>query len=149
MSEKHEDLGLKAVARVRGVREQTSRRSLELTVAELQRRQRRVIELTERLASAPALAEGTPAEVLTARLGTSNLGIVIRETKDAVTDSRALVEQARQVWEGDKTRLAAVEHLLERRRARRRAERVRREARELDDIASQRWLRAREAGEFG
>jgi len=148
MSEKHEDLGLKAVARVRGVREQASRHALELTVAELQRRQRRVAELTERLASAPAVAEGTPAEVLTARLGASNLGIVIRETKDAVADSQTLVDLDRQVWERDKARLAAVEHLLERRRERRRAERARREARELDDIASQRWLRAREAGEI-
>jgi flagellar biosynthesis chaperone FliJ len=49
---------------------------------------------------------------------------------------------ARREWEERKVALAAVEHLLERRAARRRAEVARHEARELDDIASQRWLRA-------
>ena len=52
-----------------------------------------------------------------------------------------ITESAREHWQRDKTRLSAVELLLER-RARRAARRAaRREARELDDIAGQRWQR--------
>jgi flagellar biosynthesis chaperone FliJ len=52
---------------------------------------------------------------------------------------------ARDRWQADKARLAAVERLLAARRAAQRAELARREAKAADDLAGQRWLRAREA----
>jgi flagellar export protein FliJ len=48
---------------------------------------------------------------------------------------------ARDRWVSDRSRLAAVESLVERRAAAARAERQRRENRELDEVAEQMWRR--------
>ena len=55
--------------------------------------------------------------------------------------SRTISEAAYAAWELDRARLAAVEALIERRLAARRAEVARREARDLDEMAVQRWQR--------
>ena len=62
-------------------------------------------------------------------------------TARAARRARTITESAREHWQRDKTRLSAVELLLERRAEERRAELRRREVRELDDIAAQRWQR--------
>jgi flagellar export protein FliJ len=67
----------------------------------------------------------------------------------AVAAARTVSASAREHWQRDKTRLSAVELLLERRAEERRAERARREARELDDVVAQRWLRRRTTGGDG
>ena len=48
---------------------------------------------------------------------------------------------ARDRWLADRSRLAAVESLVERRAAAVRAERARRETRELDEVAQEMWRR--------
>ncbi len=54
-----------------------------------------------------------------------------------------VTESAREHWQSDKTRLNAVEMLLDRRAAERAAAADRVEAKELDDIGARLWLRRR------
>jgi len=140
------DRGLRAVARVRGVREQDSRQGLHLAAVEQGARHARVIELSQRLAAAPAHLAGSPADVLSLRMALGFLGEEMRRARTEEEQGRLLLDTARARWERDKAELGAVEKLLGRRVERRRAEAARAEAKESDDIAAQRWQRAREAG---
>ncbi len=56
-----------------------------------------------------------------------------------------MAEESRNRWQHDRQQRVVVERLLERRHEERRVERSRREAHELDDLASQAWLRRRVA----
>lgn len=138
------DAGMRAVARVRGVREQDSRLGVAHAAAEERVAVDRLTAATARLAAATDPAGVDPAVFATARVvaaGTAAEVIALRAALDtAVTFTTA----AREHWQRDRTRLAAVELLLERREERRREERVRRERVEVDDLVSARWLRARD-----
>lgn len=68
-------------------------------------------------------------------------GVLIGETRAAAATAQVVSDEARSRWGADKARLTAVEHLLERRAARRRTEAERAAAREADDLAAQRWMR--------
>jgi flagellar export protein FliJ len=57
--------------------------------------------------------------------------------------SRTVAEAALARWQSDRARLEAVELLLDRRATERRAVAARAEARELDDLATQRHRRPR------
>jgi flagellar export protein FliJ len=129
------------VARVRGVREHDSRLGLQLALAEQRSLEERVSTLSDRLAALPGAASGTPAEVIVFRAGTAALGAHLREAHAEATSHHAVVEGARARWQADRTRLSAVESLLERRAERRRVEQAKAEAKELDDLASVRWAR--------
>ena len=59
------DRGLRAVARVRGVREHDSRVGLQMALVEQQSLEQRVEVVGERLASLPGDGARTPAELLT------------------------------------------------------------------------------------
>lgn len=135
------DRGLRAVARVRGVREQDSRLGLQLALVEQQALEARANGLGEQLAGLPGDGARTPAELITFRAGVAALGIHYREAFAEALSHDAVVEDARARWHSDKTRLAAVENLLERRAERRRIERAKADAKELDDLASVRWAR--------
>jgi len=136
------DRGLRAVARVRGVREHDSRLGLQLALAEQQALEERANDLAERLSSLPGDGARTPAELLTFRAGVAALGMHYREAFAEAVSHDTVVEGARARWQSDKTQLAAVENLLARRAERRRIERTKAEAKELDDLASVRWARA-------
>jgi flagellar export protein FliJ len=135
------DRGLRAVARVRGVREHDSRLGLQLALAEQQALEERANGLADRLAGLPGDSPRTPAELMIFRAGVDALGLRYREAYAEALSHDAVVEGARARWQSDKTRLAAVENLLERRAERRRIERNKAEAKELDDLASVRWAR--------
>jgi len=135
------DRGLNAVARVRGVREHDSRLGLQLALVEQRSLEERAAGLADRLATLSGAATGTPAEILIFRAGTAALGAHLREAREEATSHHAVVEGARARWHSDKTQLSAVEHLLEQRAERRRAERAKAEVKELDDLASVRWAR--------
>lgn len=136
------DRGLSAVARVRGVREQDSRTGLQLANAEQAAKRQRLSELDHRLASTP-LHDGVPGAVISQRLALGFLGESVVAARAEVSSGERLTAAARSRWEHDKTRLAAVEQLLERRTARRRKAAERAAARDADDLAAQRWLRGR------
>jgi hypothetical protein len=141
MSAHRDDRGLAAVARVRGVREQDSRIGLRLAATEATAQRRRAEELHERLAIAEIPAVTTPGMLLARRTALAVLGEDGRAARVEAASAVRLSEQAHHRWDADRTRLAAVDHLLARRAEGRRAEAARREQKDADDLAAQRWLR--------
>ncbi|MCX6397855.1 MAG: flagellar FliJ family protein [Propionibacteriales bacterium] len=135
------DPGLHAVARVRGVRETDSRIGLRTAWNETRAAQSRVDDLRGQLEQASAFSTGSAASFLALRQSLQVLGDVLIAAEDARDASQLISDTAYARWQVDRTRLAAVENLLERRSAARSAEVARKEAAELDDIAAQRWLR--------
>ncbi|MCW2755895.1 MAG: hypothetical protein JWQ32_3306 [Marmoricola sp.] len=140
------DAGLLAVARVRTVRESDSRVGLRQALAELEAAEHRVVELRRRMEVADAFGTGSAAEFLALRVSLSLLGEALVAAEQQCECTRTISDAALVRWQSDKARLGAIELLLERREAERCAERERADARELDDLATQRWLRAHTAG---
>lgn len=138
------DAGLRAVARIREVRERDGR--LEVGDARLghSRAVASLADLELRLAVPVSVAGGATgfAHARTALLGLHEP--LVRARADVVAaEARTVDALAR--WQAARSRLAAVEGLLER-RAEARAEEARRgEARELDDIAGRLRETARRA----
>jgi flagellar export protein FliJ len=137
----HPDAGMLAVARVRAVRERDSRLGLQQAMDEQRRHETHLVELGSRLDEALRFDGGSVAAFLHVRAGYRALTEQITEVTSELQSARTITESARAHWQRDKTRLSAVELLLERRAEERRAELRRREARELDDIVTQRWRR--------
>lgn len=139
MATKH-DAGLHAVARVRGVRESDSRLGLRTAWAEYRAAQERVDGLRRQIEETNAFSTGSAASFLALRHSLQLLGEVLIAAEEARDSSQVISDAAYARWQYDRSRLAAVTELLERRRLARRAEAERAETRELDDIAAQRWL---------
>lgn len=137
-----DDRGLAAVARVRSIRESDSRIGLQLVLAEEAAVIARLDELTRSIATATVPVETTPAALLAQRTALTNVGVLVQEARAARVTAEVISAEARSRWGADRARLAAVEHLLENRATGRRTEAAKREAREADDIAAQRWARS-------
>jgi flagellar FliJ protein len=142
-----DDAGMRAVARVRGVREQDSR--LGLTRAAADER-----EAARRLTAAESTLTGAAAQVwvdlpgyLAARNAAAALATDASRARRDLDVAGTVSDAAREHWARDRTRLSAVELLLQRRAERRAAERDRRERAEADELATVRWLRSRRGGE--
>ncbi|QIG42464.1 hypothetical protein G5V58_06485 [Nocardioides anomalus] len=141
-----DDRGLAAVARVREVREQDSRMGL----VHADREHRAVVARAEELdhlvdTHQAAAGEPLPAGQWAAQrtvLGT--VAAAARRTHREADAAGVVRTAAQEHWQQDRSRLRAVETLLERRAEARRAEAARAEGRLLDDLGAQRWLRARE-----
>lgn len=145
------DRGLHAVARVREVRERDSRLGLVHADREHREALAAASELEGLVAdhAAPlAAADGVPAGEWAARRAV--LGSVAAAARRSRRDAEAAATvrtAAEEHWRSDRSRLRAVELLLERRADERRAEAARAEARLLDDLGGQRWLRAQQPAE--
>lgn len=137
------EAGLAAVARVRSVRESDSRIGLQTALAEQRARQARVDEVRGRIDRAHGFEVGSAAEFLALRSSLAVLGDALVSAVADRDQAATISEAALARWHADKARLEAIEMLLERRAAARRAEVARHEAHDLDDIAAQRWQRAR------
>lgn len=142
------DAGMRAVARVRAVREQDSRVGLQQALHEQRAHEERVAELRGRLERADSFATGSVGSYLALRASLESLGAVLRSAETDAATGRTISEAAYGRWQQDKARLSAVEVLLEHRAAARRADAARVEARDLDEIAARIWQRRR-AGEGG
>lgn len=136
-----DDRGLAAVARVRGVRETDSRIGLQHVLAEQAAVTARLAALETGLGAAAVPTTTTPGALLAMRTMLAGTGVLIGEARSAAATAQVVSDEARSRWSADKARLSAVEHLLERRAARRRTEAEREAAREADDLAAQRWMR--------
>ncbi len=136
-----DDRGMFAVRRVRSVREQDSRLGLQQAVAERRSAGARVSALRGQLLAADSFSAGSTASFLAARSALQALGSALSDAHQHWETSRTVTEAAQSQWRQDHTRLAAIDLLLERRVAVRRAEQARGEARDLDELAMQRWLR--------
>lgn len=147
-----DDRGLAAVARVREVAERRSLLELQRALTDQARRDRELERLRAQLNAAAAQEAdilgdgGAPGTLLTLRMTLGHLAESTRLAREEVAAAVMLVDAARDRWEQDKSRLAAVEQLLERRTAERRHEAQRAEDRQTDETAAQGWLR-RTAGE--
>jgi flagellar biosynthesis chaperone FliJ len=137
------DLALAAVRRVRAARERDSRLGLAHALAERDRRAQAVQEAGDRLAAAAPFTGGSSGDFLTAVAAGSWLAQDLAETRVRAERAGVLAAEAGHRWQQDRRAIRVVELLLERHAEQRRAERVRAEARELDDIAGQGWLRTR------
>lgn len=140
------DAGMRAVARVRGVREQDSRLGLTRAAADEREARRRLAAVGASLATAADPAETDPAGFATARGIAAALAAELTAAEAALASATTVTIAARAHWQRDKTRLSAVELLLERRAEQRRAERARRERVEVDDLVAVRWLRTHRQG---
>jgi len=140
-----EDAGLEAVARVRGVREQDDRLGLQLALAESRALHGRADHLRTLLTTTTTDGPMTPQQLLSHRIDLGRIGDAARDASRGADSADVVSAEARVRWEGTKTRLSAVERLIEMREARRRAAAEHSRAKEADDLAAQRWLRAQTA----
>lgn len=143
------DAGMRAVARVRGVREQDSRLGLSRVAADEREAGRRTTALREQLAATVLPESADPGAFALGRLAATGISAQVAEAERRLAAAGTVTTAAREHWQQDVTRLSAVELLLERRAQQRGAERLRRETSEVDDLVSARWLRARRAGDEG
>lgn len=133
-----EDRGLRAVARVRGVREGDSRRGVAAQAAQCRRAEE---QLAATLAHPPTAHAGSVRDFVTSANAGTQWAHDVGLRRGAVETAHVLLAHATDQWRSDRSRLAAVEALLQRRAEARAAERARTEARELDDIAAIGWSR--------
>ncbi|MBJ7359161.1 hypothetical protein [Nocardioides sp.] len=148
MSRTDPDRGLRAVARVREVRERDSRLGLLRASEEHRAQEQRAEELDQtvrlRAADGAPQGQGLPQWAEQRRALMALAAAAGRAHADAEAAAR-LKASAHEHWQRDRARLGAVEHLLGLRAQARHEELERAAARELDDIGGQAWLRRREA----
>lgn len=135
------DSHLRVVARVRSVRERDSRIGLVTALTEERAAAARVDTLKEGLTSVPPHTVGDLASFSYRQHQVDSIGQALMAARSAQQAAAVVAVSARQHWEADRTRLAAVESLIERREAARRLELQRREAREMDAVAEEMWRR--------
>ncbi len=128
------DRGLRAVARVREVRERDSRAGLLQALANVATREAELADRRQALADASARSFETLAAFTVGRQFLDTTAQAVVEAQRRLTASTTVATEARSRWQTDKTRARAIEHLLEVRAERARAEALRAEAREIDDI---------------
>ncbi|WP_127480795.1 flagellar FliJ family protein [Nocardioides pantholopis] len=149
MSARH-DRGLRAVARVREVRERDSRIGLQGALGEQREREAAAERLADGLAaqcggSGGSLVDG--ATYLAQRTMLQALAGAVSAARSEAESAAVLSAAATAHWQADHARLSAVEGLLESRADQRRAEAARHEAKEQDDAAGRQWLRRTREGD--
>ncbi|WP_122818411.1 flagellar FliJ family protein [Nocardioides pantholopis] len=155
MSARH-DRGLRAVARVREVRERDSRIGLQGALGEQREREAAADRLADGLAaqagesggsggSGGSLVDG--ATYLAQRTMLQALAGAVSAARSEAESAAVLSAAATAHWQADHARLSAVEGLLESRADQRRAEAARHEAKEQDDAAGRQWLRRTREGD--
>ena len=143
MTNHEQDRGLTAVRRVRSARENDSRIGLQHALAETRRKQLEATRLRTMLETAPGFTAGSVGEFRLHTQRLTGLAEAGSRAEDAAATSARVADEAGSRWQHDRTEVRVVDLLLERRAAARAAERTRREAAELDDLAAVGWLRRR------
>ena len=128
------DRGLHAVARVREVRERDSRAGLLQAQANVRTREAELARREQALAEASTRSFDTIGDFVVGRQFLRATADAVLEAQRRLAASTTVATEARGRWQADKTRVRAIEHLLEVRAERARAEALRAEAREVDDI---------------
>ena len=146
MTARHDPL--RAVARVRRVREQDSRLGLVQASRELDEARGRLELLQGQLSQGDPLAgrgAGSAAAFVAHRTGLVHLTDHVVQARESVDTAASVAASATAHWQSDRSRLKAIELLQDRRAEERRAELQRAEAAALDEIATQAWARAQRA----
>lgn len=138
--------GLQAVAKVRSMREQDSRFGLQQAMLEARAHRHRVGELDGRLGDMADAARSNASTFLATRSMMLALGSAVASARQTASLSETLAMGALTHWQHDKVQLRAIELLQERREQEAREEATRREARELDETATQLWRRNHQEG---
>jgi flagellar export protein FliJ len=138
--------GLRAVARVRRVREQDSRAGLQQAIREVGEAQSRLSSLESRLAAGVGSDVDDVSTFVAARTHLLAVERAATAAQAGLVTARNLAHSAQAHWQHDKSRLEAIEMLQERRADEARAEEQRTEARELDEISTQLWVRRNGTG---
>jgi flagellar export protein FliJ len=141
---RHEqDRALNAVRRVRDVRERDSRFGLTVALGSADAKEAAAEEAARRLRTANGFAAGSVADFQAHVDRMSGLVTLQSRAVAAADASRLVADEARRRWQRDRQQVRVVDLLLERRAAERAQLRARREAAQLDDLATQAWLRNR------
>ena len=132
---------LSVVARVRGVRERDSRLGLVEALDEEREAEARVVALQEQLATVKAFETGDVVSFATRQRSVAALADALTLARAALDSAHVVALAARDRWRSDRSRLAAVESLIDRREAEQRREQRRLEDRRLDAVAEDLWRR--------
>ena len=132
---------LGAVVRVRRIRERDSRTGLTTALTEEHLAMARVRRIEEQLAALPEPADSDTASFAARRHAATALGEALTAARADLAAAHRITLAARDRWRTDRSRLAAVESLVERRAEAVRAEQRRREGKELDAVAEELWRR--------
>ena len=132
---------LGVVARVRGVRERDSRLGLVEALEEERTARTRASDLQRQLTEVRAFGAGDLAAFAARQRRVTALSEALVAARAALEGAHLLAEAARDRWRTDRSRLAAVESLIERREETLRRELRRREDKQLDAAAEDLWRR--------
>ena len=138
------DRGMRAVARVREVRERDSRVGLLQAITNVRTREEQLTELKGALDSASVRDADTLDAFVVSRHLLAAMAVAVREAEQRLDASRTVAVEAHHRWQADKARVRAIEHLLEERALRRAEEADRAELRENDDIVGRLHARNQE-----
>jgi flagellar biosynthesis chaperone FliJ len=138
------DRGMHAVARVREVRERDSRVGLLQATTNVRMREEQLTERRAALDEAMTRSVDTLDGFVTSRHLLAATAVSVREAETRLDAGRTVAVEAHHRWQADKSRLRAIEHLLEERALARAEEADRAERRETDDIVNR--LHARTHG---
>ena len=141
MSRNRPDPGLRAVARVRAVRERDSRLGLTQALTEEQQGAARVEQLQEKLQSTPPAPSGEVTAFLRAAADRAARAAAVSSARADLESARVVAMSARERWLADQQRLAAVETLLERRAQERALEQRRADDKAQDETGGNVWRR--------
>jgi flagellar export protein FliJ len=140
---------LAGLVRLRSVRERDSRTGLATALAEERDAEVAVTGLEQHLGSLTAPAVLDLAAFHGHQHTVELTRVALGQARRTLESARQLSAAARERWIADRTRLKAVESLVERRLAAVRAERARQEVRELDEVAGEMWRRRTPAASGG
>lgn len=128
------DKGMRAVRRVREVRERDSRIGLLHALTAVRDREARLEELRTALEQAVTRKADTLDDFVVSRQLLAVMAVAIGEAEHRLAAARTVATEAHQRWQADKAGMKAIEHLLEQRAIERAEERARAEVREVDDV---------------
>ena len=140
-----EDRALNAVRRVRDSREQDSRFGLQHALHSARRREAELEAARARRATVASFSVGALADFARHVAYVAGLAELEAQAVERLENSRLVAGEATRRWQRDRQQVRVVDLLLERRAEQRAEARKRAEGHELDDLATQSWLRNREA----
>jgi flagellar protein FliJ len=136
MTRHEQDRGMRAVARVREVRERDSRVGLLQALGQVRTREEQLATLRDALQEAQTRAADTVEAFVLSRNLLAAMAVGVREAEMRLHAGRIVAAEAHHRWQADVTRVRAIEHLLEERALRRAGEADRAETRETEDIVT-------------
>jgi flagellar FliJ protein len=134
---------LRAVERVRRVRESDSLSGLQLALREVTASEEHLRAIETRLTELSTQPASTPEEFVALRQGLLALGQMVTAAHESLESARNLAVSAQSHWQRDRIRLRTIEMLQERRIEQAQAEHARAQAKVQDEVATQVWRRRR------